>query len=421
MEPNEVDEVKLLKVINKVHTIEAQERLILLVKDNPQLLQSKILSSLQPKVGKQFSYKDLEINKRTLLINVRKQLMDLAAEERRRDLRTVESKLRNLYQSDEEVIKLNSNLQSKVSVIKNRINEKMNKKVQFHDNNVEKVSFTSNRTMKRTKRKAKTKENRKRNRRNYKMNQRNKRQNRRKSKVEEIIKDNIVINLSNIEIPDNVYLYLAKGLNFVPTKSTNTHSLKFDAQNFIRKLEWKAFFTQHPEFQNNVDNCIHRDLLVQSNKHPDFQHTCIDNVKVKLFGWIANHQFKTPKSNLTKAECQGRKWIMEKVKERKLFVSKADKGGATLILDYDTVIEEIEKELFNKDKYELLNKKADAHSDTIINKIKTIILDLNQKKIITDKDKTLITGLNKNNKMKHSPEYRPVTPYIYTHYLKYIN
>ena len=289
----------------------------------------------------------------------------------------------------------------------------MNKKVQFHDNNVEKVSFTSNRTMKRTKRKAKTKDNRKRNRRNYKMNQRNKRQNRRKSKVEEIIKDNIVINLSNIEIPDNVYLYLAKGLNFVPTKSTNTHSLKFDAQNFIRKLEWKAFFTQHPEFQNNVDNCIHRDLLVQSNKHPDFQHTCIDNVKVKLFGWIANHQFKTPKSNLTKAECQGRKWIMEKVKERKLFVSKADKGGATLILDYDTVIEEIEKELFNKDKYELLNKKADAHSDTITNKIKTIILDLNQKKIITDKDKTLITGLNKNNKMKHSPEYRPETPYIY--------
>ena len=83
MEPGKADEEKLLKVISKIHTIESQEKLISLVKDNTQLLQSKILSSIQPKISKEFSYIDLENNKKTLLINVRKQLLKLAAEERR--------------------------------------------------------------------------------------------------------------------------------------------------------------------------------------------------------------------------------------------------------------------------------------------------------------------------------------------------
>ena len=52
---------------------------------------------------------------------------------------------------------------------------------------------------------------------------------------------------------------------------------------------------------------------------------------------------------------------MEKIKDKKLFVSKADKGGATLIMDYDTVIEIIEKELFDNTKYEILKQKTDAH------------------------------------------------------------
>ena len=281
----------------------------------------------------------------------------------------------------------------------------MNNKIKFHSNINEEINFTNDRPSKRKKRKLKTKETKRRNRQKYKANQKIKRRNRLKARIQEIIKNNIVINLSNFDIPDHVYLYLAKGLNFVPSCKTNTHSLKFDAQNFIRKLEWKAFFAQHPELRNNDNNNIQRDLIVESNKHPDFQHTCIDKVKTKLFGWIANHQFKTPKSNLTPAEREGQKWIMEKIKDKKLFLSKADKGGATLILGYDTVIETIEKELFDNTKYEILKQKADTHCEKTTNNIKEIVLQLNKNNIINDKDKTLITGLNKNNKMKHSPEY----------------
>ena len=233
-----------------------------------------------------------------------------------------------------------------------------------------------------------------------------------KSKVQEIIDNNIVINLSSLEITDHAYLYLAKGLNFVPSKNTNPHSLKFDTQNFIRKLEWKAYFKQNPDLVNNDVN-IHKDLFVESSKHPDYQHNCIEDIKIKLFGWIANQKFENPKSNLTAAEHQGRKWLMEQIANKQLFVSKADKGGAILILDYNTVIEEIEKELCDINKYSPLTEKADTHCNKVTAQIRKKIIELNKRDIISDKDKTLITGLNTKNKMKHAPEYRTEIPYIY--------
>ena len=178
-------------------------------------------------------------------------------------------------------------------------------------------------------------------------------------------------------------------------------------------MEWKGFFKQYPEIQNNNNDTIHRDLFVESNKHPDYQNTIIDNVRIKLFGWITNKEFSEPRSNLSIAECIGQKWLLEMTKKQSIFISKADKGGATLILNYHTVAGEIQKELFDERKYEALNVKPDVHCAAVADKAKEMIINLNSRNIISDKDKTLITGLNKNNNMKHAPEYRAEHPYIY--------
>ena len=280
----------------------------------------------------------------------------------------------------------------------------MNKKLKFHNNDADKVIFTKRKKPPSKKQKVKSEERKKKNRQNYRRNAKTRRLNRMKVKVQEIINSNTVINLSKLDIPEHVYLYLAKGLNFVPSANTNPHSLKFDTQNFFRKLEWKAYFKQHPDLSTNNDN-IHKDLFVETNKHPDYQHTCIEEAKIKVFGWIANHKFEEPKRNLTPAECNGRKWMMEQINEQNIFVSKADKGGATLILDYDTVTQEIEKELGDKEKYYVLKEKADAHCNKLSAQIRKMIIDLHKRDIISKKDKTMISGLNKRNKLKHSPEY----------------
>ena len=39
---------------------------------------------------------------------------------------------------------------------------------------------------------------------------------------------------------------------------------------------------------------------------------------------------------------KGRRWLLDKIKEGRLFVTKADKGGATLIMDFEDVKTAIE-------------------------------------------------------------------------------
>ena len=161
MEPDKADELKILEIINNIHTIEAQEKLLLLVKDSRQLLESRIIPSLHPKVGREFAYNDLENKKKTLLINVREQLLELAAEERKRELSNATIKLSEYNcqhnKDNDTFINISNRLQKKSSTIANRINVKMNKKLRFHNNNAEKVVFTKEKLV-RKKRKVKSKE-----------------------------------------------------------------------------------------------------------------------------------------------------------------------------------------------------------------------------------------------------------------------
>ena len=139
----------------------------------------------------------------------------------------------------------------------------------------------------------------------------------------------------------------------------------------------------------------------------------MDALKLKLLGWIANHKPKTPKSNLTHCELRGKKWLEEKLKAKSAFVTKADKGGAILIMNYTDVEESIKNEIFDENKFEELQTNADDHLFTIRNKVNTAAINLQQKNIISKDDKTLITGLTDKNKPKQAPEYRAESPYTY--------
>ena len=59
--------------------------------------------------------------------------------------------------------------------------------------------------------------------------------------------------------------------------------------------------------------------------------------KNKTIRWIANHKVSKPKPNLSPLKFRGRKWLSDKLKSEVLFVTKADKGGAILIMNYADV------------------------------------------------------------------------------------
>ena len=129
--------------------------------------------------------------------------------------------------------------------------------------------------------------------------------------------------------------------------------LKYDTSEFIRRLEWKAFFHANPELENNIDPAadIHRDIRVSGFTHPAYNSPLLEEVKTKLFGWIANHKVAKPKANLSPLELRGRRWILNNLKEEKIFITKADKGGFTLIMNFADVKAAIENERKRKQIY----------------------------------------------------------------------
>jgi hypothetical protein len=220
--------------------------------------------------------------------------------------------------------------------------------------------------------------------------------------------------LSNEEVPDAAYVFLSKGLGYVPSQKVDVHDLKYDTNEFIRKLSWKAFFKANPELEtNDLSGGIHRDIKVSGFTYPTFTSPLLEEVKTKLYGWIANHTASNPKANLSPMELRGRKWVLDNLKDKKIFVTKADKGGSTLIMNFADVKAAIENELFNKNKFMELETTANEQLDYVKQEVKSMSIHLEEKGLITSRDKTLITGLNNNNRPKLAPEYQPEPPYSY--------
>ena len=144
----------------------------------------------------------------------------------------------------------------------------------------------------------------------------------------------------------------------------------------------------------------------------------LEELKTKLFGWIANHTAATPKPNLSPLEFRGRKWLMDKLRNQELFITKADKGGAILIMNLTDVKAAIENELFDNSKFEKLDRNAQQQLNHVKHEVKHLTMQLADRKLITENDKTLIAGLNTNNRPKLAPEYQPDSPYAYP-FLKY--
>ena len=211
----------------------------------------------------------------------------------------------------------------------------------------------------------------KKNRQNYIRNSKQKKSQKMKDRVEKIKKENVVINLSTEEIPDCVYIFLAKGIGYIRSQKANIHDMRYDTIEFIRKLKWRALFHEKEDDTEPIASNTpqpqhqHNDIRVSSFSNAPFQHPIIDELELKLMGWIANYDAEAPKLNLTECELRGRKWLKEKISAKSVFVTKADKGGAILVMNYEDVTEAIEKELLDVNKFTELQTTADKHLSTL--------------------------------------------------------
>jgi hypothetical protein len=197
-----------------------------------------------------FQYADLEVSKKMILHRARSDLLKLGITEAKRDeakarwdLLIAEGKFKEQLSEDDQAA-LDNNVGSRVNPRIRKLQKKMDKKVKFFSESLDHRVCLEPVDLLKYKRR------RNRNSRRSKIDSANYRRNRRKRRKEEMlakvqkIKDNkLVINLSSIpELDLKIYLYLAKGLNFVEAAKGDKEDLLFDTQDFIRKLAWRMFF-----------------------------------------------------------------------------------------------------------------------------------------------------------------------------------
>ena len=87
---------KLLQAVRLLEIRSIQAELLDQVIGDDNLLQSRILSSLSPKIGKVFRYEDLNIKSKTILSKSRAELINLGLEENRRDVVNLNNLIKTL-------------------------------------------------------------------------------------------------------------------------------------------------------------------------------------------------------------------------------------------------------------------------------------------------------------------------------------
>ena len=408
-----VDLERLMKINSKLITREMQLRLVWDILGNGQLNSSSILPSVSPKIGRKFAYRDLELKKEAILQETRLRILrECAVVEANRDIIQLSKGTRNILNKFPQNNGVLKQLERNAEMVRSKIRKNHQKKIQFFLGTLSTSNTTQQENLKRAKLRSINREKKKKKRKKYLQ----KRRNRQKEWLEEKIKkiaSSVVRNLSSIEIPDTAFLYLAKGLNFVESKKASKADLLYDTQEFLRKLEWKAFFHENPQ-EDHFEDDEHRDLRIPSRKHPEgYQNAILDDIKMKLKGFVANFIPENPKANLTAAEQRGKSWIKKEIEKENIFITKADKGGATLILDYKVALRCVNKALDNKENFTVSQLSETEKMLEVQRTIRQEVLVLTTSGEISERDKTLITGLNENNNLKHAHCFKPVVPYVY--------
>ena len=160
---------------------------------------------------------------------------------------------------------------------------------------------------------------------------------------------NTVHNLSSKSFSKYEYQLLNKNLNFCPTPNIfNKTILNQEVNKFYRRIKLKA------HFKDSKTTLPKEDMLFRkkSNWTPTKKHHSVDT-----FIDLVNNDLKAmnPKHKQTDNLSQKEKEALEILRNRSdIIITRADKGGAVVIMDIETYIQEAEKQLNDTNYYTML-------------------------------------------------------------------
>ena len=388
--------------------------------------QSDILTSIRPKVGKKFSNAVFEREKCECLERCRQELIDIAIKEADLDIQRLLSERNQLLIDIQDVLhkfeyskltktlkrKEQNTIESTMVKHRNKFRNILNK--DSPPPNTPPSNLPPNPTISKPVKHIDT-INRKKAIRNKKsrLKAKQKRNARLNDRLNHIKADGLVVNFTEMVIPDSALLFLAKGFSFVPSVNPSKHSLIYDTNEFLRKLAWRTHFhlqSQLPGSSNTVPpkSVVEEKLRLPSHEWPPLSNKLFDHVSDKLKHFVNSLEYKKPKlyNNLTFLEREGLFWCIKMQREGKLHFSQADKGGATVIMDPTVVDNVIQSKLNDVTKFERLVGDPRSRID---NSLLSLCKDQLERKGLSERELFLITGHTGKGK-SHNPLFKAGKP-----------
>ena len=173
------------------------------------------------------------------------------------------------------------------------------------------------------------------------------------------IKNNIVIPLVDMDIPAGAIVLLSRGLGFVKTPSLDKIQIQLDMRSAANNIRSTADKLQSGPSSGFVPSNSIPPKLKNRNYHKGkpssdpVVNTLVDEMESDITGILrfkGNHATKK-KSNISRAEQEGYKWLKKHVDDKKIVICQADKGGAILIVEPTLIEQKVEEKLFDESLY----------------------------------------------------------------------
>ena len=157
-----------------------------------------------------------------------------------------------------------------------------------------------------------------------------------KERAESAIARNLVINLTNINVPLFSIAVLSYGPGWIPCPKFDDMQFKVDGYNAGNKQCWKAVFKD-----SETSNDVPMSLLKKPVTSPcfDVEDSAIKSVKENITTFVENFKPKRLQSNMNRFEKEGYNWLKKAVNDGTVAITSADKGGAVIIVTPDLVKE----------------------------------------------------------------------------------
>ena len=163
------------------------------------------------------------------------------------------------------------------------------------------------------------------------------------------LENNLVRNLSGVEVPLFSIGVLSYGPGWIPLPSFDGHKFKIDASNAANKQAWSAKFKDAQNTEKEVPLSLLKNVV--TSPAPFSKDFVVNQAKEDIINFASNCVPKKCNSNLNRFEREGLRWLTSAVKSRKIAITQADKGGCILIVKPKLILSSTEKKLKETDRY----------------------------------------------------------------------